>query len=91
MEGEGGLGAVRDIGLAQSFVGSEGAADAAQHHIQFGILEFEAEQFQPGGQLIFGDAEGRLLSAAALLCIAERSGGKDGEELKPGASVHKPT
>ena len=39
MEGEGRLGAVRDVDLAQALVAGEAAVDAPQHHLDLGVLE----------------------------------------------------
>lgn len=82
MEGEGGFGAVGDVDFAEGVVIVEGAIDVGEHHIDFGILEIQAEQDERAFELVLGDAHG-LLPEAALTAApagaapaARRGGGR---------------
>ena len=100
MEGEGRLGVVGHVDFAQRFVIVEGPVDAAQHHVELGILEFEPEQLERRRHLVFGDAHRLLREPASaapaarrcgcrpLLSVDAARGREDTEKLKPGPSVH---
>ena len=62
LEGEGGLGAVRDIDFAQVLVAGQAGIDTAEHHVDFAVLKFETEKGEGGGDLFLGDAHGRRLA-----------------------------
>ena len=77
VEGEGGLGAVGDVDLAQVLVTGEAGVDAPEHHVDFGVLKVETEEGEGAGDLFLTDAHGRLLVAGVgWRREAEVSGGK---------------
>ncbi len=94
VEGERGLGVVRDIDLAQGFVVTQRPVDAGEHHVHFAVLKIEAKQHEGAFQLIFGDTHGLLSASSASggrlrLRIGRTRGGQHGHQLNPGSSVHK--
>ena len=91
VEREGRLRVERHVHLAQRLISGQRPVHARQHHVELGILEFQAEQLQRGDHLIFRDTHGRrrLLRLWWLRKPCPR-GGEDANQLEPGSSVHKP-
>ena len=105
VEGDSRLGIVRDIDLADGLVGVERAVDVAQHLLDLGILELQAEQFESRRHLLLGYSHGLLCPTPLLRRGRRRPGwsrggpflrkggtrrGEDAHQLQPGSSVHKP-
>ena len=65
MKCEGGFGIDGHVGGAQGLIVGDGLIGSAQHQVEFGILEFEAHEFERAHHLIFGDAHGQVLPALA--------------------------
>ena len=56
IEARGRFGIQGDDELAELLIIAERAIHVGQHHVEFGVLEFEADQAQGGLYLLFGDA-----------------------------------
>src|SRR6476659_6153897 len=97
MEGKRGLGAERNIQLAQRFITVETAVDAPEHHVDFGILKVKAEEDQRGSHLLLRNAHGLLLlglrstsagGSRRLGCCCLNHA-EPTENFKPGPAIHK--
>jgi hypothetical protein len=99
MKREGRLDVVWDVDFADGFVAGERVVDVAEHHVDLGVLKFQAEQLERRLHLFARDAQRPLRSASAArprpstvcggwVCESRPGGGKDTDELHPRASVH---
>ena len=70
MKCECGFGIDGHVRGAQGLIVGDGLIGAAQHQIEFGVLEFEAHEFERANHLIFGDAHGQVLESALAAATA---------------------
>jgi hypothetical protein len=64
VECKGGFGIDRHVRLAQRFIIGERLVGAAQHHVEFRVLEFQPHQLERPDHLFLGDAHRQILKSA---------------------------